>query len=519
MLHRLFKIGIIVLTFGLMTVLSAQSDSDIFTESADLLDQYRDGLLLNYAGLASIQPDLSRILRTLESGEGLTTENRLGYHCLGYNLKVITSILDRYPLQSVNQIPQFFEQEVTIDGELYTLQSLEQMLVSEYQHGAIHFLLIKGTKSSPSLPIHDLIRSDKASLDSVLKAVLNNREFTYVYQPTQLINLSSIFDWYSDDFGGIDRVVALIENSNIISLDGYAVEFDKYDWTLNDIKNGVRTRYYPTRLLTKSEVEFQLFENYYTQVDPNQSFGFDLRSSFFNQNISLLFGSNRNINWGVFLRMRSVNVTLNRSIGTYFSGIQFFNDQKFVTNGIETYRRFGITAFGPQVKYRPTFNLRGNSLIIHTLSLPIGKALEGNSTLGFLDWAGYTLTNKWLYDRDLDSKRNILFDIGFNVENIDRRIFAKQGGYVVLSTPAMIVYHYFPAPKWTLYGLAQIVPRLALQNYGTVQSDFVPLGQVGGGIKRFVSDLVELELLITQFFGGTIRRNAQTVNIGMRYNY
>jgi len=519
MLRRLLIIRVLAILTAVVSISTAQSDSEIFTLSAEVIDPYRDGLLLDYGGMASQETEINRIIRIIGAGEGLTDQNSLGYHCLAYNLKVISIILEHYPIQSVRQVPHFFDQEIKVNGETYTLNSLEQHLIAKYDHGAIHFLLISGTQSSPSLPIHGIIKSDQAALDGILKSVLNNREYTYVYQPTQLINLSPIFDWHSQDFGGIDRVIALIESYNTVNLDGYDLEYDKYDWTLNDTKNGIRTRYYPTRLLTKSEVEFRLYENYYTQVDPNPSQGLETRSSRFDQNISLLFGSNRNLNWGVSMRLRSVNVTPNRFIGTYFSGIQFFNEPTFTRGGVETYRRFGLTAIGPQVKYRPKYNLRGTSLMVHSLTVPIGKALEGDETMGFLDWAGYSLNNQWLYERDLSPKRNIFFDIGLQIENIDGRLFRGEGGNVVISTPVTATYHYFPAPKWTLYGLANVAPRIALQNFGAVESSFVPFAQIGGGIRRFVSDLVELEFLITQYFSGNLQRNAQTVNIGLRYNY
>jgi len=509
---------LIALLVLLANIASSQLD-DVFTRSANLIDPHRDGFLLDYEGFSSQLSEVHRILRTLEAGDELTDENSLAYHVLAYNMYSISKIAENYPLQSIKQIPDFFDSELIINNKSYTLRSLESHLVDIYDHGAIHFLLNSGTMDSPPLPIHSLIKSDTTYLESVLKSVLNNRLYAYVNLPNNQINLSSIFDWHREDFGGIQRIIDLIESYNTINLEECNLKFDVYDWTLNDSKNGQRTRYYPTRLLNQGEVEFKIFGNYYTQVDPNSGRGFAIRSSVFNQIISLTLGTNRNINWGLALKLRSVNIQPNRTLGSFFGGVHFINERKSINGGIEGYRRFGLTGVGPQIKYRPQLNFRGKSLIVHTLIIPIGKDLEGNGSQGFLDWSGFSLYNQFLYENDITSKTNLFFDFGLHLENLDQRIFKQEGGYVSLSTPVTAIYHYYPAPKWTLYGLANVIPRVTFSNFSKVDASFEPLGQIGGGIRKFISKTIELELLITQVFGGSLQRKAQTVNLGIRYNY
>ncbi len=513
-----FRIILTIVSLVLMTCLSyAQNNEAVFTRSDEVLDPYRNGFFIDYANLVEDVDKINRIVRDLETDNHLTEDNYLAYHCLAYNLNVIKRILEDYPIQSVKQLHGLADDVLEVGGVLYTYESLEGHLIEKYNHGAIHFLLIDGSMNSSSLPIHSTIKSDSQYLDNLLSSILDNRLYAYVNLKSETVALSNIFETYAEDFGGIDRIIGLIELANTINLDGFKVKFDAYDYALNDIKNARQTRFIPDRILTNGEYEVRLIENYYTQSVSNPSANLNTRTSVMTHLLNVIIGSRRNYNIGFIAKARSITVDGSNGVFNYLNGIHIRNRSISTFNGVASYQRVALTALGPQLRYRPSWKLRGNSQIVHTLTVPTGQFLEGSPSRGFIDWDGFSLYNQWLYNYDISTKTNLFYDIGFHLENIDGRVFSGDGGNVNISTPVTVIYHYYPAPKWTLFTIGTLGPRIALQNNNDLEAQFNPFGQIGVGIRRYLSYSVEAELLLTQFYNDSFRNNAQLINLGFRY--
>jgi hypothetical protein len=501
-----------------MTCLSyAQHTEAVFTRSAEVLDPYRNGYFIDYAGLVVDADKINRIVRDLETDRDLTEENYLAYHCLAYNLNVIQRVLEDYPIQSIKQLHGIADEVFEVGGVLYTYESLEEHLLDKYNHGAIHFLLVDGSLNSSGLPIHSTIKSEQQYLDNLLSSVLNNRLYAYVNLKSETIALSNIFKSNAEDFGGVDRIVGLIELANTINLDGFKVKFDGYDYALNDIQNAQQIRFIPDRILTNGEYEIRLIENYYTQSADNPISDINTRTSALTHWLNVIIGSRRNYNIGFVAKARSITVDGSNGVFNYLNGIHIRNRSISTFNGVASYQRVALTAIGPQLRYRPNWKLRGNSQMVHTLMIPTGDFLEGTSNRGFIDWDGFSLYNQWLYNYDITTKTNLFYDIGLHIENIDGRVFNGTGGNVNISTPVTLIYHYYPAPKWTLLTIATLGPRIALKNNNEFEVEFNPFGQVGVGLRRYLSYSVEAEIILTQFFNDSLRDNAQMINLGFRY--
>ena len=81
------------------------------------------------------------------------------------------------------------------------------------------------------------------------------------------------------------------------------------------------------------------------------------------------------------------------------------------------------------------------------------------------------------------------------------------------STPATVIFSYFPTPMTTIYVLTNFSPFW--------QSDFDYFAQAGVGAKYQITRNFELELLYTAFtneFLADINGNATTFNFGIRIN-
>ena len=82
-----------------------------------------------------------------------------------------------------------------------------------------------------------------------------------------------------------------------------------------------------------------------------------------------------------------------------------------------------------------------------------------------------------------------------------------------VSTPATVIFSFFPNPKTTLYALGGFSPFY--------QAEFDYFAQGGFGAKYQINSNFELELLYTAFtnkFLSNTGGKARTYNFGVRYN-
>ena len=163
---------------------------------------------------------------------------RLALYVNLYNATVIHGVIERlragYAV-SENQHAFFDEPLVRIAGGRISLNELEHRRVRvEFPDPRIHAALVCAAVSCPPL----LPRAyDRADLDHVL--TMNMRRFVldttrnHVDLAARTLRLSSIFDWYAQDFQAAGGVRAYVDAISPADVSGYAVEFLPYDWSLN----------------------------------------------------------------------------------------------------------------------------------------------------------------------------------------------------------------------------------------------------------------------------------------------
>jgi hypothetical protein len=171
----------------------------------DPLDRY-------YASLGAASPDSHPELFPDEA-------SRLAYWINAYNASVLVAVLNHYPIDSVRDVrapfPFFFLpktagfflfQRITLGGDRTSFYALENSVVRKrFAEPRIHFALNCASVSCPRLP-------RTAFTGPGLEAELQREARRFVAEPRNVgidldhrrISLSSIFDWYAEDF----RVVA-----------------------------------------------------------------------------------------------------------------------------------------------------------------------------------------------------------------------------------------------------------------------------------------------------------------------
>ena len=211
-----------------------------------------------YQQVAAYSPDNSPALFA-------TPSDRLAYWINAYNAAVIKTVLNYYPIDSIEDVkpplPLFFLpdkagfflfQKPVFGQATSSLYYLENSVIRDrFMEPRIHFALNCASHGCPQLPRYAF---DGDELDQQLdhetrKFFAEKRNFT-IDHAQKTIYLSSILDWYRDDFiawvreydpqqeATLINYIALYlndEQAQFVRTQGsaYALEFVPYDWRLN----------------------------------------------------------------------------------------------------------------------------------------------------------------------------------------------------------------------------------------------------------------------------------------------
>lgn len=220
--------------------------------TALLRERVRDGRV-DYAALARDDAALNAYLATLSGTcaadyERWTTPQRIAFWLNAYNAFTVRLILDHYPLASIRRIgwlpgAAFRERFISmagLKGGTISLDDIEhRTLRSAFREPRIHFALVCAARSCPVL-------RDEAYRAGDLDRQLDDQGRVFLHDPTKnrvdvaakTLYLSSIFDWFRDDFvaaaGSVPAFVSPYLDDVGTPVRRFAVEFLDYDWSLND---------------------------------------------------------------------------------------------------------------------------------------------------------------------------------------------------------------------------------------------------------------------------------------------
>ena len=166
-----------------------------------------------------------------------------------YNALTVQVVLDHYPVDSIRDIdisPGLFsngpwgKKLVTIEGERVGLDDIEhQILRPIWQDPRIHYAVNCASIGCPNLHPEPF---DAAALDQQL----DQAAVSFINHPRGVsvdggrLIVSSIYDWFSEDFGSSDQnVIAHLQRYAAPDLKSAlgsvsSIYDDRYDWRLND---------------------------------------------------------------------------------------------------------------------------------------------------------------------------------------------------------------------------------------------------------------------------------------------
>lgn len=353
-------INFIIATFVIIGTTSGQNiDKKFFNDTHSFLQKNVKNGRVNYAPLKK-DAQLKSLILTIAKADLTNADDatKQAFYINAYNLLVINQAAQKYPLQSVQDIPGFFDKKKnTVGGKNLTLNKLEkEYLLKPYKDARFHFVLVCGALGCP--PITNFAYTPQKleqQLEMQTKLALNDNDFIKVNG--NKAELSQIFKWYTSDFGGNTKsVIKFINKYRTSKIPSSAkVSFYNYSWNLNDTANRTSSlgsssalgnnasRYVVSSTIKKGSFEIKVFNNLYTQQTGNEGNLTD-RSTFNTTSLSVLYGLTNRFNIGFNTRYRRVRNDKLPSSPLAVLGNNLEDGES---------ARHGITAFGPQIRYAP----------------------------------------------------------------------------------------------------------------------------------------------------------------------
>ncbi len=174
----------------------------------------------------------------------LNRDSQMVYWINLYNALTVRVVLEAYPVESILDIdisPGLFsngpwgKKIITIEGEKVSLDDIEHRILRPiWQEPRLHYVLNCAALGCPQIGVA-AITSQNANhfLEQAAQQFINHPRS--VRQKSGKVYMSSIFDWYQDDFGGNEtKLLNYIRQYIQIPAKAKIADFD-YDWRLNDL--------------------------------------------------------------------------------------------------------------------------------------------------------------------------------------------------------------------------------------------------------------------------------------------
>ena len=511
------SILLFLLFFVSQTVFSQALDNSFYTQADKFFKKHVTNGKVDYANAktsSTLKTLITRIENTnLSNADNL---NKKAFYINAYNLLVINAAAKAYPIGSVLDNAGFFDKvKHKVAGQTTTLNNLEKdKLLKPTKDARLHFVLVCGAIDCPPI-VNFAYTPEKLDIqmETQTRKALNNPQF--IKTSGNKVELSQIFKWYTNDFGGSQKsVIKFINKYRKNSLNPSAkFSYYNYNWQLNDYSAGQSSvsgspsaanaaRYVVSAAIPKGSFELKVFNNLYTQRTGSEGVLTD-RSTFFTSNFSALYGVTDRFNAGIELKYRRVNYS---NLPSSAFDVFKFEDADNIT-------RTGLTGIGLKIRVAP-FKKLENFSFQSTLTFPTSDDLEGTADLPYIDWNGATSWTQFFYDFDIGTNFSFFTEVDLIIENIGEE---PEGGNPFVnrvSTPVSVIFSYFPNPKTTIYALGGFSPY--------IQADFDYFVQGGVGVKYQVTPNFELETLFTGFTNQFLLDTggkASTVNLGARYSF
>ena len=193
---------------------------------------------MNYKGFKADENELKDYiiyLGTHSPNDTWIKEEQLVYWINAYNALTVDLIISHYPVKSIKDIKNPWEQRLWKLGEKwYNLDDIEHQILRKMDEPRIHFAIVCASFSCPKL-LNEAFEASKieAQLTNAIKDFLSDTSRNEISENS--LKLSKIFQWFSKDFKQNGSVVDFINIYTDIDISPKAkISFKDYNWDLNE---------------------------------------------------------------------------------------------------------------------------------------------------------------------------------------------------------------------------------------------------------------------------------------------
>jgi|SRR5690606_5748251 len=228
-------LAIILLIFGL----SLKAQNTDHSQWTVILQKYvSNSGKVNYKGLKNDRAPLTKYINYL--GENTPKDNWsnqeiLAYWINAYNALTVDLILRHYPIESIKDIKNPWEQRLwKLGNKWYNLDEIEHDILREMNEARIHFAIVCASVSCPKLQneAYEALKLE-AQLTKATKEFLNDPTKNYISQND--LELSKIFQWFTKDFKQNGSLIDFLNQYSDINIsDNAKIKYKDYNWSLNE---------------------------------------------------------------------------------------------------------------------------------------------------------------------------------------------------------------------------------------------------------------------------------------------
>lgn len=213
---------------------------------AAVLDGAVVGNTVDYGLIEQRKPALKGYLEQVANANvrSFTPDQQLAFYVNAYNALTLDLIVTNGKPASIRDIQggQVWDQSVfPVGRERLTLNQIEHGKVRELEDGRIHAVVNCASKGCPPLPATPMTAGQvQGHLDAGARQWTSTNAFAL---EGKVLRLSKIFQWYAEDFTGMEKGTASDEDMKKAALtfigtygtvpEHASVEWGDYDWSLN----------------------------------------------------------------------------------------------------------------------------------------------------------------------------------------------------------------------------------------------------------------------------------------------
>ncbi len=214
-------------------------DKTIHSKLNQLLENYvTETGNVDYQAIKVQREDLDNYINSLTSNtptDSWTKEEKLAYWINAYNALTIDLILRNYPLKSIKDIKDPWDQRLWKFGDKWqNLNDIEHQILRKMNEPRIHFAIVCASFSCPKLQNEAFTAQNlEEQLTRATKEFLADEARNNISEDE--IKLSKIFKWFAKDFKVEGSIIDFLNKYTEVEISSKAKKtFKDYNWDLND---------------------------------------------------------------------------------------------------------------------------------------------------------------------------------------------------------------------------------------------------------------------------------------------